>query len=757
MATLGRIARRSFLIGAGAIAGGLAIGYWYGNRPWDNPLTAGDGEAVLNPWLKIGADGAVTVIVPRAEMGQGVTTTLAALVAEELEVPLAGITVEHGPASGAYYNTAMIEDGGPFAAFDESLLARATRSTYAFAGRALGLQGTGGSASARDAFDRMRQAGATARVLLVTAAASAWGVPPGEVTAKDGTLAHGASGRSASYGEFAAAAAALPVPAEVPLKPREQWTLLGKPQQRLDLPAKIAGAPLFGIDVDLPGLLHGTVRMSPRFGVRPAKADLSKAEAAPGVVKVVAIDTPAAHGFGIIATSTWAAFRAAELIAVEWEAAATPADSAAVAAALDGALQSGGGWALRDDGDVDTALADAPRDRIIEARYAVPFLAHAAMEPMNATAAFADGKLTLWTPDQVPTLTRLACAQALDIPMDDVAITTTTLGGGFGRRLESDFSVYAALLARHAEGRPVKVTWTREEDFTHDFYRPAAHARLAARLGDDGMPVAVDLAIAAPSIIRSVLGRVFPGTPAAGPDRLISEGAFDQPLAIPNFRVTGVDVDLGPMPVGMWRSVGNSANAFFHECALDEIAHAGGIDPVALRLQAMKDFPVAAGVVRKVADMAGWGTPGPAGTARGFAFCQSFGSTVAEIVQVSGSASALRIDKVWIAADLGTVLDPANVEAQMVSGAIYGLSAAMFQKITLTDGAVAQTNFHDYEALRMHNCPDFEVALLEAAPKMGGAGEPGTPPAAPALANAIFALTGKRIRSLPLALEVDFA
>ncbi|BCG92412.1 xanthine dehydrogenase family protein molybdopterin-binding subunit [Mesorhizobium sp. 131-2-1] len=757
MASIGKIARRTFLIGAAAVAGGVAVGYYYYRKPFANPLEAdlGKGEATFNPYVKIGADNTITIVTPRAEMGQGVSTTLAAMVAEELDVGLDLVKVEHGPASYAYYNAAILQEGGPFAFFDESMTAEAVRSGLGVVGKLLALQGTGGSSSMRDGFDKMRQAGAAARQMLIAAAAHKLGVSAGELETANGTVLHKASGKSVTYGEVAASASAMPPPAEVKLKDKADWKLLGKPQKRVDMLAKVTGAPIFGIDVRLPEMLYGTVKMSPRFWSKPVSVDLAKAEKMPGVVKIVPIETSYGHGFGVIAENTWAAFKAAEAIEAKWADPEYPLDSVAIGEVLKQALGEKGS-ALRNDGNVDTAFADAPREKIVEADYAVPYLAHATMEPMNATARLKDGALDIWCGNQAPTLVRQLCANAVGIEQDKVTVHTTFLGGGFGRRVEMDYALCAALMAKEAGGRPVKVTWTREEDMRHDAYRPAAIGKFQARLGDDGLPVAVDMKIASPSVIASTLRRLFPSLSAMGPDKTIVDGAYDQPYTIPNYRVSGVAAPVS-IPVGSWRSVGSSINGFFHEGFIDEIATAGKTDPVELRKKLMAAYPSAVKVVETVAGMAKWGEALPAGKAKGMAFTLSFGSWVGEIVQVADTPAGIRIEKVWIAADVGTALDPDIIKAQLISAAIYGLSAAMGQEITFADGMVEQSNFHDFDAMRIFQCPVFEVAVLENFHKMGGVGEVGTPPAAPALANAIFALTGKRIRRLPLSKDVAFA
>jgi isoquinoline 1-oxidoreductase subunit beta len=757
MASVMKIARRSFLVGVAALAGGVAVGYYYYRKPFANPLLddLAEGEATFNPYVKISADNVITIIAPRAEMGQGVSTTLAAIVAEELEVGLDQITVEHGPVAPAYYNAGLVGEGAPFSFLDESRTAEFVRAGLQIVGKFAAIQATGGSSSVRDALDKMRQAGAAARMLLIAAAAQRLSLPEAELVAQNGMILHEASGASVTYGEVAALAATLPPPAEVPLKDKTAWKLLGKSQQRLDSRDKVTGAPIYGIDVRLPGMLYGTVKMSPRFWSKPTSSDLSAAETLPGVIKIVPLDSSYGHGFGIIAENTWAAFKAAEAIEASWAEADYPADSAAVQARLIQGLDESG-WSLRNDGDVEAALAAAPPDRVITAEYDVPYQAHMTMEPMNAVAQFKDGVLDVWCGNQSPTIARMLCAGQLGIEQDKVNIHTTSLGGGFGRRLEVDYALYAAALSKETEGRPIKVTWTREEDTTHGAYRPAGVGRFRAVLGADGLPEALQMQLAQPSILAGVMRRQFPSLSPAGPDKYIFDAAYDQPYDIANYKVTGTAVPVS-IPVGFWRSVGASINGFFHEGFMDEIAVAAKLDPVAMRKTLMARYPAALKVVEKLAEMAHWGEVLPPGKAKGMAFTQSNGSWVGEIVQIADTPEGLRVEKIWIAADVGMVLDPAIVEAQLTSAAIFGLSAAMSQQITLADGMVEQFSFPDNDALRINQCPAFEVAILQTATKMGGVGEIGAPPVAPALANAIFALTGNRIRSLPLSKAVRFA
>jgi isoquinoline 1-oxidoreductase beta subunit len=759
MASLGKIARRTFLIGAAAIAGGVAVGYYYYRKPYPNPLEGelAEGETTFNPYVKIGSDNTITVIAPRAEMGQGVSTTLAAFVAEELDVRLDQVKVEFGPASYAYFNAKMLEEGSGFNFWDDSYAAETARSMMLGAGKMLGLQGTGGSTSTTDGFDRMRQAGAAARLMLVEAAAKKLGVPAAELTTENATIVHKASNKSVTYGEVALDASKLSPPSEVVLKDKAQWKLLGKPQMRVDMLDKVTGAPIYGIDVRLPDMLYATVRMSPVFGAKPVRSDTSAAEKMPGVVKIVPIESSYGSGFGVIANNTWAAFKAAEVIDVEWGKPAYPADSEAIMKVIADAAVSGEATIERDDGDVDAAFADAPADKVIEADYTAPYLSHTPMEPMNCTAQLKDGEMHVWAPNQMPVLVRWFCADIAGIPIDKTHVHTTFMGGAFGRRGELDYAIYAAKLAKETDGRPVKVTFTREEDTQHDCYRTAAAGHFRARIGDDGLPIAVDLRVAAQNMSASLTSRWFPSLPAGGPDPSMTDGARNQPYTIPNYRVASAPAPLPDIPVSFWRSVGNSMNGFFHEGFMDEIAHLGKVDPVEMRRKLMADFPAALAVVNKVAEMSSWGEKLPAGKAKGFAFTLSFGSWVGQVIQVADTPSGVKLEKMWIAVDVGTAIDPGIIETQMTGGAVYGLSAAMGQEITFKDGMVEQSNFHDFDAMRIWQAPQFEVAILENFHRMGGVGEVGVPPAAPALANAIFALNGKRIRSLPLSREVKFA
>ncbi len=749
----GKIARRTFVIGAAAIAGGVAVGYREFQKPYPNPLkkTSRPDEAVFNPYVKIGTDGRITIIAPRAEMGQGASTTLAALVAEELDVALTDVTVEHGPASYAYYNTEGLADGGPFAKFDTGLMAQGARGLFGATGKALGLQMTGGSSSITDGLDRMREAGAAARALLMKAAAAEWGLPVERLSTKDATVFDAETRKSASYGSLAAKAALLDPPKRVDLKARGDWKLLGHSQPRVDVVGKATGAARFGIDVDLPGMLYATVRMNPHLGGAMTSFDATDALKMRGVIKVIEIG----NGIAVVADNTWRAFQAADAVKIVWGAAQIPATTKAMFDALEWKSGFGVGFAFRDDGNAEEIVKVSDPADVIEAEYRAPFLAHACMEPMNSTAQWKDGKLDIWTPTQVPTLVQMVAAREFGIAANDANVHVTMLGGGFGRRLEVDYAIYAMRVAKQTSGRPVKVTWTREEDIRHDVYRPAAIGRFRGVVSKGSLPVAIDANIAAPSILKSIAGRLWPWVPIGGPDKVIAEGSFDQPYDISNYRVCGAVADVN-VPVGFWRSVGNSYNGFFHESFMDELAHRSGIDPIEMRLKLMTKWPTAQKVLEKVAAISDWGSTVEPGKGRGVAFTLSFGTWVAQVMQVAREGDAIRMEKVWCVADVGTAFDPRIIEGQMQSAIIFGLSSAMGQEITFRDGAVEQSNFRDYDAMRINQAPAIQVEILQNSPWVGGVGEPGVPPSLPALANAIFKATGQRIRELPLSKHVKF-
>lgn len=746
MSRAGRIARRTLLVGSAAVAGGVALGYWAWRRPVANPLTGTlpAGAHAFTPYVIVDADG-VTVIAPRAELGQGVASGLAALVAEEMDLDWDTVRVVHGPPSGAYYNGKVAAEGFPIAATDDGLLARGARGLGDAVAKFADLQITGGSTSMADAWDRMRQAGAAARAVLRAAAAEAEGVPTAGLRTEAGAVVL-PDGRRVPYPALAERAAMLDIPENAAPKPPADWWLLGQPMRRHDIVAKSTGRGGYAIDLVLPDMVFATVRTNPaRGGVRGMET--GAAEAMPGVLRIV----PVEGGAGVIADNSWTAMQAANAIDFDWGAPPFPADSAAmwetVAASFTDDRRDS---RLRDRGDIGAALAGGD---IVTAEYRVPYLAHAPLEPPGAVARLTDGRLEIWAGTQIPTFARDLAAERAGLDPDAVTLRVLPSGGSFGRRLEADFILQAVDLAAALPGRPVKLTWSREEDMARDFPRPMAMARGRGAVAG-GRVTALELSVAAQSVAASQMGRL--GFPAAGPDVAIVAGAWDQPYAIPACRVTGYRVP-EMVPVSSWRSVGASQNGFFHESFLDELIHAAGADPLAERLRLIDD-PLSRKVLEAVAGMAGWSGPRPgSGRGRGVALTLSFGVPAAMIVEVHDTEHGIAIDRVWAAAEVGRVIDPVNFENQMQGGVVWGLGHAMNCELTFADGRPEQAQLTAYEGMRIGQCPDIAVRGLENGDTVRGIGEPPVPPAAPALANAIFAATGQRIRDLPLWHAVDFA
>lgn len=751
MSRIGTIARRTFLIGSVAIAGGVAFGVYQYRRTLPNPLDPAEGQATLNPYILIDQEG-VTLIAPRAEMGQGVHTTLPALVAEELDVPWEDIRVIHGPPDQAYFNAGLMTHALPVNDYERTGWQDTMIEAMSLLPKMAALQVTGGSTSTIDAYEKMRLAGATARETLKRAAANRLGLDVGTFETRDGRVI-GPGGIELSYAELAEAAAAIDPPRSVPLRPSSEWRYLGRSMPRSDMLAKSTGTAEFGVDVRLPGMKFATVRMNPRLGGTMRGFDATAAEAMPGVERVISLGS----GIAVVASNTWLAMQAADAVEIDWGPAPYPETSDALMEVIRAALDAEPNSVLRDDraeDGRDPDLAVQPDETEITAEYTVPWLAHATMEPMNATALYTGDALQLWCGTQAPILAEQKAAEAVGLPTEAVTCTVTFLGGGFGRRSEFDFAVLAARVAAEMPDTPVQVTWSREEDMRHDFYRPAAAARMRG-IVRGGFAELLDGRVAAPSVTQQSMNRIAGFSPP-GPDKGHVEGMFNQPYAIPNYRVSGhlADIDV---PIGFWRSVGNSFNGFFMESFIDEMAHAARRDPLAFRLDlAAREHAPSAAVLEAVAEMSTWTGETPAGRGRGVAMTYSFHTPVAVVVEVSDRDGAISIDRAWIACDVGTALDPSIIEAQMVSGLVYGFSAAMMEEISFADGEVQQYNFPDYDALRMPQMPRVEVRILEIQPHLGGVGEPATPPAMPALANAIYDLTGERVRDLPLNRRFDF-
>ena len=670
-----------------------------------------------NAWLRIGTDGVVTVVVDKSEMGQGVLTSLPQMIMEELDGDWTTVRIEEAPAGPQYVNPAF------------------------------GLQGTGGSTSVRISMMPLREAGAKARAMLVAAAAQKWGIAPDACSTANGYVLETGKRRKLGYGELTVAAAAMPVPEKVTLKDPKDFKLIGKPVKRLDLKGKVTGTAGFGIDAHTDGMLVAVVARAPVLGSTVTGFDEKPALAVPGVKRVVQIDS----GVAVVATGYWAATKGRDALQVSWSKSPMAGVSSADLSAKFKALSSKPGVTARHDGDAAGALRGASKR--VEATYEVPYLAHATMEPMNCTAWVQADKCTVWAPTQFQSGGGLGAqgiaAKLTGLPESAVTVHTTFLGGGFGRRFELDFVIDAVQVSK-AIGEPVKVIWSREDDVRHDYFRPASYSKLAAGLDASGKPVAWSQTIVCPSIM-SRFTMVFGPLPK-GLDSSSVEGAANIAYAIPNVHCGWVNADLG-VPVGFWRSVGNSQNAFLAEGFIDEVAHAAGADPYEFRRNLLASAPRHRGVLELAATRAGWGTPLPEGRARGIAVVESFGSYVAEVAEVSIENGKVRVHRVVCAVDCGVVVNPDIVAAQMESAVVYGLTAALYGKITLENGAVVQGNFDSYPVLRINEMPVVEVHIVPSTEGPGGVGEPGTPPIAPAVVNAIFALTGQRIRSLPIVLQ----
>ena len=754
--------RRHFVLGTLGAVGALGIG-WSLLPPRQRlatrePLPTSAGEAALTGWLKLGSDGSVQIVMPRSEMGQGVHTGLAMLLADELDADWSRVRVVPAPIDPIFFNQAVVADGLPFHPDSDGAIKRTAARLTAKAMREIGLMVTGGSSTIKDLWLPMREAGASARAMLLAAAAQRFGLPVRELVAADGVVSHKASGKHVSYGELAEAASRLPLPGDVALKTPSQWKLIGKPLPRIEAAAKALGTAGFGIDALPPGLLYASVAMCPTLGGAVKQADSVAARALPGVRQVVQFGgySGGTAGVAAIADTPWHAMQALKKTAIVWDEAASPAAGFGSAAFMDQlakTLDGDDGFAYFKTGDVDAALKGATKT--LNAEYRAPFLAHATMEPQTCTAQVKDGQATVWAPTQIPDAARAAVARATGLKLAQVTVHVTLLGGGFGRRLDMDFIAQAAVIAqRGGGGAPVQTIWSREEDLRHDFYRPAAVSRFQAGLDANGQLVAWKNASAGPSPTQASLSRLF-GLPKVGPDKTSSEGAFDQPYAFPAARVGHVIVD-SPVPVGFWRSVGHSHHAFFKESFIDEAAHAASQDPVAFRAALLAQHPRALTVLQAAAALAGWGkpvAPAPDGAkaARGIALHRSFGSTVAQVAEVSLSAEkAIRVHRVFCVIDCGTAVNPNLIRQQMESGIVFGLSAALYGRIDIENGRVQQSNFHDQPVLRINECPVIQTDIVASTEPPEGVGEPGTPPIAPAVANAIFALTGQRLRALPL-------
>jgi isoquinoline 1-oxidoreductase beta subunit len=704
------IDRRNFIIGGAVIGAGLYVGIRYADGRFGKAAPSG---ATLQPnaFVRVAPDDSVTVIIGKAEMGQGVYTGLAMVVAEELDVDPNRVRVEMAGADPAF--------NVPF----------------------MPLQFTGGSMSTHTTYQPLREAGAKARAMLLAAAAQHWNVDAAELRTDDGKVLRGR--KSLSYGALADAASKLPVPEKVALKDPANFRYLGKPQKRLDSPMKVDGSAKFGIDVRLPGMLFAVIARPPVVGAKLSKLDDTAARAVPGVIDVRQIPP----GVAVYATNTWAAKRGRESLVIEWEEGPNKNFSTASLRREYQRLCNTPGAMAGQRGDARAALRNAAKR--IDVEYELPYLSHSPMEPLNCLADVRADGCDLWLGTQMQGPDRDAVAQALGIDPATVKVHSQFLGGGFGRRAQrfSEAAVDAAHASK-AVGKPVLVTAMREDDVRGLSYRPFVMSRVRAGVDHAGMPIAWQQTIASQGVLRGGWTDAF--IPKGQPfDQSSTEGASDMIYEIPNLLVDAHDV-VGPVPVLWWRSVGHSHTGFTVNVALDEVAALGGQDPLELRRKLLASKPRHLAVLNAVAEASQWSEGAPTGRGRGVAIHESFGSIVAEIAEVSVDGRNVRVHKVWCAIDCGFAVHPEGVKAQMESGINYGLTAALYGEITFTNGKVDQSNFHDYQILRINEAPEIHVTIVNSGERMGGAGEPGTPPIAPAVVNAIYAATGKRIRKLPI-------
>jgi isoquinoline 1-oxidoreductase subunit beta len=705
------LSRRSFLEVGAAAGGGLLLSLKLPFANGDAEAAGADGAA-LNAFIRIGGDSRIVMTMPYVEMGQGTYTSIPMLIAEELEVDLKQVRLEHAPPNEKLYGNPLLG----------------------------GIQATGNSNAIRAAWQPMRQAGATARTMLVAAAAKRWRVDPASCRARSGEVLHEPTGKRLKYGQLVADAARLPVPENVALKPAQDFKLIGTAAKRLDAPSKVNGTAVYGIDVRPPGVKIATLAQSPVFGGRVKNVDDAAAKAVKGVRQIVRLDDAVA----VVADHMGAAKKGLAALVIEWDDgphAKLGTDD--IVRDLELATQKPGAVA-QNIGDTDKAMAGAATK--IEAIYQVPFLAHATMEPMNCTVHVRKDGCEVWLGNQVLGRAQAAAAQTAGLPLDKVVVHNHLIGGGFGRRLEVDGVIRAVEIAKHVDG-PVKVVWTREEDIQHDMYRPCFFDRISAGLDEKGMPVAWHHRFAGSSIIARWAPPLF----ANGVDPDTTEGAINLAYTIPNLHVEYQRVEPPGIPTAFWRSVGPSHNVFVTESFLDELAAAAKQDAVAYRRALLDKSPRARAVLDLAAEKAGWGKPLPEGVGRGIALQSVFATYMAQVAEVEVSKDgAVRVRRVVCALDCGTVVNPDTVQAQIQSAIMFGITAALYGEITLKDGRVEQSNFDSYQMLRINEAPAIEIHIVQSQESPGGMGEAGTSLIVPAVTNAIFAATGKRLRKLPV-------
>ena len=723
---MGKWTRRSFIAAGTLAGGGLVVGVLLrpGNRlPELAPLVTGEGEQLLNAFVKVGMDNRVTAIVPHAEMGQGVHTALTQMLADEMDADWSLVSMLEAPGEPEFANYALAKGFVLSGADIPAFLLPTLDGAFIQLTQMMSLQITGGSTSVQaTGVYGMRVAGAAAREMLLSAASESWSVPVAELTAQNSMVSHAASDRSAPFSQFVQAAAALPPPNKPKLKTPDAFRIMGQSKARLDIPGKVDGSAQFGIDAELPGMKYATVQRSPVFGGTIVSMETGAAMAMPGVVDVVNLGDAVA----VVADGYWQASQALVKVAVEYsDSPANSVDQDQIFERFARALDSDEGSEDLVRGDAASAFTQAAR--IIEAEYRVPYLAHACMEPLNATVRIENDLCEIWTGSQNPLGCKAAVAQALDMPEEQVKVHNQYLGGGFGRRSQADYAVQAALIAK-AVGHPVKLIWSREEDIRQDAYRPAVLSRFKAALDESGSPVAWQNHFV---------------------DKHEPAEATHIPYGIANLDVRDF-ASPTHVPFGPWRSVDHSQHSFFTESFIDELAHAAGVDPYQYRRELLSHDLRMRAVLDKAAQESDWDRPLPAGWGRGIALQKSFGTIVSQVLEVEVVDGQVRVDRVVCAVDPGFAVNPNGLIAQMESGVIYGLTAALYGEVSIRDGAVQQGNFDDYEMVRMSEAPKIETYIINSGETWGGAGEPGTPTVAPALANAVYDATKTRIRQLPI-------
>lgn len=743
MGKLKTFTRRAFLVGSAAVAGGVAFGVYSVRKDPANPLTADlkEGDVTFNPWVLMDAEK-VTLITPHNDIGQGVVSSQAALIAEEMDLEWGGFETSFGGAAQAYWNTALAHEMVPFLPWDESFGKDTMVTIMSAMSKMLPIQVTGGSSAMPDSYTKLREAGAMARETIKAAAARVHGVSVADLKTAGGKVIL-PDGTQVPYTDLAAEAGKQEPVSGVALRDPNDWKLVGHDMLRLDIVAKSTGTQAYGIDVKLPNMVYASVRANPYKGGAMNGFDASDAKKMPGVKEVLEVG----NGVAVVADNSWNAIQAVNAVDVDWAAGDYPADQAEHWKAVEASFSE----ESLDQEWLNTGDVEADNGEAVEAEYRAPYVAHQPLEPLNATVLVSDDGAEVWTGHQVPGYVIKFVAEKAGLDEAQVTLHNQYSGGSFGHRLEFEHVKQAAEIAAQMQGTPVQLVYSREEDFLQDFTRQIGMARGKAQV-KDGKVTSYAIDVATSSASRSQSARM--GLAMPGPDAQIVAGVWNQPYDFENHRVRAYAVD-GLAPVSSWRSVGASTGGFFSECLLDEAIIAAGADPMDERIRLCTLDEVSRKVLEEIKELSNWGEELPAGTGKGVALVHSFGLPCAEVVQVTKTEAGIKIDKVWVVADVGKVIDPINFENMMMGGAIWGLGHAMNSEITYADGAAEQENYYAHEGMRLHQTPEFVVKGLENG-KVKGIGEPPVTPAAPALANAIFAATGERVREMPFGNHIDF-